>query len=149
MARLKRRGWPGEFHPRLGGGSARRGSGVLLEVAREARDVPVSGRVLYEGNPATGAVVILHAIGGAATGERPRAKADGKGEFTLSTFTNGDGAPAGEYAVTVEWKRSDDHPEQGADLLPAAYSDPKTTKLKATITAGTNEALVLKLSRRP
>jgi tetratricopeptide (TPR) repeat protein len=32
---------------------------------------------------------------------------------------------------------------------PAAYSDPKTTKLKATITAGTNEALVLKLSRRP
>ena len=110
---------------------------------------PVSGRVLYEGNPATGAVVILHAIGGAATGERPRAKADGKGEFTLSTFTKGDGAPAGEYAVTVEWKRSDDHPEQGVDLLPASYSDPKISKLKVTIAAGSNEPLVLKLTRKP
>lgn len=110
---------------------------------------PVTGRVMYEGNPASGAVVILHAIGGSATGERPRAKADGKGEFTLTTFTNGDGAPAGEYAVTVEWKRAEDHPEQGADLLPAAYSDPKTTKLKATISAGTNDPLVLKLSRKP
>ena len=110
---------------------------------------PVSGRVLYEGNPATGAVVILHAIGGAATGERPRAKADAQGEFTLTTFTTGDGAPAGDYAVTVEWRRADDHPEQGVDLLPPSYSDPKTSKLKVTIAGGSNEPLVLKLTRKP
>jgi len=110
---------------------------------------PVNGRVLYEGNPAAGAVVILHTIGGAATGERPRAKTDGNGEFTLTTFKNGDGAPAGQYGVTVEWKQTDDHPEQGVDLLPAAYSDPETSKLTATISAGSNEPLVLKLSRQP
>ena len=51
--------------------------------------------------------------------------------------------------MTVEWKRSDDHPEQGVDLLPASYSDPKISKLKVTIAAGSNEPLVLKLTRKP
>lgn len=108
---------------------------------------PVTGRVTFEGNPAAGAVVILHPTN--ASAERPRAKADAKGEFTLTTFANGDGAPAGEYAVTVEWRKADDHPEQGVDLLPAAYGDPKTSKLRATIAAGGNEPLVVKLTRKP
>ena len=110
---------------------------------------PITGRVLYEGRPASGAVVILHRADGANTSERPRAKADAQGEFTLTTFTTGDGAPAGEYAVTVEWRRADDHPEQGVDLLPPSYSDPKTSKLKVTIAGGSNEPLVLKLTRKP
>jgi len=110
---------------------------------------PVTGRVLYEGKPAVGAVVILHPADGSITGDRPRAKADATGEFTLTTFTTGDGAPSGEYVVTVGWKQTGDHPEQGIDLLPAAYSDPKTSTLKATIASGGNEPLVLKLTRKP
>jgi len=110
---------------------------------------PVNGQVLYEGKPAPGAVVILHRADASSTPDRPRAKADAKGEFSLTTFTNGDGAPAGDYVVTVEWKRVDDHPEQGVDLLPASYSNPKISKLKVTITAGSNEPLVLKLQRNP
>jgi len=103
--------------------------------------------VTFEGNPAAGAVVILHSASESA--ERPRAKANAKGEFTLTTFANGDGVPAGDYTVTVEWKKADDHPEQGVDLLPAVYADPKTSKLRATIAVGGNEPLVLKLQRKP
>ena len=125
---------------------------LLVSCAKPPENPPtylVTGRVLLEGNPAHGAVVILHPSNGEATTNRPRAKTDAKGEFTLTTFTNGDGAPAGDYTVTVEWKRADDHPEQGTDLLPSVYSDPKTSKLKVTITPGNNEPLSLKLSRKP
>ena len=110
---------------------------------------PVTGTVLFEGNPAAGAVVILHPAAGSSATDRPRGKADAKGEFALTTFAAGDGAPAGDYAVTVEWRKVGDHPEQGVDLLPPAYGDPKTTRLKATVAPGVNEPLLLKLTRKP
>jgi hypothetical protein len=110
---------------------------------------PVSGSVTYEGKAAAGAVVVLHPASGTATADRPRGKADATGAFTLTTFSAGDGAPAGEYAVTLEWKRIDDHPEQGTALIPAAYGDPKISKLRATVVAGENPPLVLKLTRTP
>lgn len=126
---------------------------VALSSCSKTADRPptytVGGRVVFEGNPAAGAVVIFHPTTGTPAAERPRAKTDANGEFKLTTFAADDGAPAGEYAVTVEWKKVGDHPEQGVDLLPAAYADPTTSRLKATVTAGTNEPLVLKLTRKP
>lgn len=109
---------------------------------------PVQGRVLYEGKPAAGAVVILHSTDEAAKASRPHARTDANGEFELTTYVAGDGAPAAAYVVTVEWKRAEDHPEQGGDLLPAVYSDPNASKLKVTVTPGPNEPLVLQLTAR-
>jgi hypothetical protein len=110
---------------------------------------PVKGRVLYEGKPASGAVVILHSTDDAAKAGRPRGRADAAGEFELTTYQAGDGAPAGTYVVTVEWRQAGDHPEQGKELLPPAYGDPRTSKLRVTVTAGPNEPLVLRLTARP
>lgn len=111
---------------------------------------PVKGRVLYEGRPAPGAVVILHlATGEPAKVSRPHARADANGDFELTTYRTGDGAPAGTYVVTLEWKQAGDHPEQGAELLPPVYGDPSTSKLRATVTPGANEPLVLQLTSRP
>jgi hypothetical protein len=67
---------------------------------------PVRGQVLdADGKPAAGAKVIFHPIGindpGAA---RPVGVVDDSGEFTLTTYASGDGAPPGNYAVTVEWR---------------------------------------------
>ena len=110
---------------------------------------PVKGRVLYEGRPAAGAVVILHTTDEAAKAIRPHGRADANGEFELTTYVAGDGAPAAAYVVTVEWKRAEDHPEQGLDLLPPVYSDPNASRLKVTVAPGPNEPLVLPLTARP
>ena len=94
----------------------------------------MKGQVLYEGKPATGAVVILHSSHDGVDASRPRGRADANGEFALTTYETDDGAPAGTYVVTVEWRRAEDHPEQGTELLPSAYGDPRTSKLRVTVT---------------
>jgi hypothetical protein len=109
----------------------------------------VKGRVLYEGRPAAGAVVILHSTDKAAQGSRPHGRADANGEFELTTYRSGDGAPAAAYVVTLEWKEPDDSPEGGMELLPPVYSDPNTSKLTVTVTPGPNEPLDLRLTARP
>jgi hypothetical protein len=131
--------------------------GVLLAVSlvscakapNHAPVFPVKGRVLYEGRPAPGAVVILHSTDVAPNASRPHARVDANGEFELTTYRAGDGAPAGTYKVTLEWKHAGDHPEQGTELLPPVYGDPNTSKLTVTVTPGSNAPLVLQLSARP
>src|SRR5262245_26228369 len=64
---------------------------------------PVTGKVLVDGKPAEHATVTFHPAGGGADAPKPRATVKADGSFALTTHTTGDGAPAGEYAVTVEW----------------------------------------------
>jgi hypothetical protein len=110
---------------------------------------PVKGQVFYDGRPAAGAVVVLYPVDGdVAKTSRPRGRADGKGDFDLATYRAGDGAQAGTYVVTVEWKRAEDNPEQGADLLPPIYGDPKTSPLRVTVTPISNAPLVLRLTAK-
>lgn len=131
--------------------------GVLLTLAGAACTqapehppvFPVTGKVLYEGKPAPGAVVILHTPGVTNDASRPRGQADANGEFHLTTYEAGDGAPAGDYVVTVEWRQAGDHPEEGAELLPPVYGDPKLSPLKTTVTSEGNAAWILPLKARP
>lgn len=73
----------------------------------------------------------------------PTATVAADGTFTLSTFEPGDGAPAGDYAVTVYWPaagRMTLGEAAGPDQLGGRYADPKTSKLSATVTpAGPNQ----------
>ena len=63
---------------------------------------PVRGKVLFEGQPARGATLVLHPLGNSgANAIKPRAFVDRDGGFEVFTYAAGDGAPAGEYAVTV------------------------------------------------
>jgi hypothetical protein len=67
---------------------------------------PVSGKVLYRGEPAAGAVVYFHRE------DAPRAThqpvpfgiVNDTGSFFLTSDGLGDGCPPGKYAVLVEWK---------------------------------------------
>ncbi len=64
----------------------------------------IKGKVLVDGQPAKDVQVAFHPKG---TGDQsayfPSGKTDEKGEFALSTLTTGDGAPAGQYDVTIVW----------------------------------------------
>ena len=117
---------------------------------------PVSGKVLVDGKPAAHATVILHPVGESGPDVvRPRAQVGPDGTFTVSTYGSGDGAPAGEYAVTVEWwltnaaagkGRGDDLPP--ANRLPARYASAASSGLKATVGEGATELEAFRLSRR-
>jgi hypothetical protein len=83
----------------------------------------------------------------------PTAYADAAGRFDLSTYTPRDGAPAGEYAVTIVWWVSAPakDAQEGDDVialnrLPSRYSDAKTSNLRAHIGEGPNE-LTFQLTR--
>ena len=113
---------------------------------------PVHGRVLFEGHPATEALVIFHPQ---AAGEewaliRPSARVGPDGSFTLTTYDAGDGAPAGDYAVTIDW-REHTAPVEGAppgrSLLPPRYASPQTSPLHAQVKPGANELEPFKLTR--
>lgn len=64
---------------------------------------PVSGKVLSDGKPATGATVMFYPDGPADVNARPATGVVGAdGTYTLSTGADGGVAP-GKYLVTVVW----------------------------------------------
>src|SRR5215213_6754667 len=64
----------------------------------------VNGKVLLDGKPIGGAMVVLHPLEAAASTEvRPLAYTQDDGTFTIATYDAADGAPAGKYTATIEW----------------------------------------------
>jgi hypothetical protein len=108
---------------------------------------PVRGQVFVDGQPAAQAFVVLHPEGEVnPQADRPYGHVGADGSFTLTTYDPGDGAPAGEYVVTVVWlapAKSEDPP----DRLAGRYRDPKTSKLRATVRNGPTELAPYQLTR--
>lgn len=110
---------------------------------------PVSGQVMIDGKPAVRATVTFHPLAPQPDGKSFRASTftDEKGTFRLTTFTAGDGAPAGDYTVTVVanfiYKDGDD--TSVPDLLGGKYSDPKVTPLKANVATSPNTLAAFQL----
>jgi len=108
--------------------------------------VPVYGKVLVDKRPAVGAMVMFHPLP-VETGRFDRIRSRGTveldGSFELTTYNTDDGAPEGEYAVTVYWPGQrvgppDPNDEDSAlppDKLGLRYSNPTSTPLRATVTA--------------
>jgi hypothetical protein len=104
---------------------------------------PVSGKVMYNGSPASGATVFLHHKGGDAMNDHMiMGIVQDDGSFELVCGSLGKGAPPGEYDVLIEWKQVADQgngrPQRGPDRLKGRYADPKNPVLHATIEAKTN-----------
>ncbi len=100
----------------------------------------VRGKLTDGSKPVAHAQVVFHPVGGgSAETLKPRGKTDANGEFTLTTYDGNDGAPAGEYRVTVElWAtpRLSGGPE---NQLPPKYADPAKSGFTATVNAGPTE----------
>jgi hypothetical protein len=104
---------------------------------------PVRGWVLVGDEPAVGATVEFHPLCGGRwiAGDRPRARVQDDGSFELGIRCDWDGAPAGEYAVTVEWcppLQAGGESVAGPSLVPAPYTRRGTTPLRAIVNEGTN-----------
>ena len=110
---------------------------------------PVTGKVLFEGRPAVGAVVQFHPQDKVDTrAVAPLGQVGADGTFRLTTYAHEDGAPAGRYAVTVSWGV----PSKGGDgydrlLVPGRYLSPATSKLTAEVSPQATELPPFKLTR--
>jgi hypothetical protein len=122
------------------------------DVAKHVAVFKVTGTVTLQGNPLPRAIVTFSPNEG-----QPVAlgMTDDKGEFTLTTYTDGDGAAAGSYNVVVSKAASSggttnaghstdpalatvsghDASSSAASgsLIPAAYSDATQTPLNAKV----------------
>lgn len=119
--------------------------------------VPAKGKLLLKQNgnltPMANARMVLYPIeGGDAFPTFPAATTDKDGAFELGTYDENDGAPEGEYIVTIDW-RPKKKPKYdlmgqgevpiGPDRLQGAYSNRKTSKLRATVIAGQELNLIV------
>jgi len=101
---------------------------------------PVSGKVAYNGAPASGAAVFFYRHGADPMNEHMvMGLVQEDGSFELVCGSLGKGAPPGEYDVVIEWKQvsgqSKGRPQHGPDKLKGRYADPKHPLLHATVEA--------------
>jgi hypothetical protein len=97
---------------------------------------PVTGEIFVDGQPAENVAVTLHNVNGydkdLPTESATMTKEQGK--FALSTYEEGDGAPAGEYTVTFSWGELNLMSMQyQGDKLKGKYSDPQKAEHKVTV----------------
>lgn len=121
--------------------------GILLAGCDEPVDpnvravFPASGKILYRGKPIPDATVCLHPVTPFSDGKPavvPRAEVNKNGEFTFTTYRTHDGAPVGEYCVTVSWLGplegiDEDAEDRLRELLPQKYVNARTTDLRFAV----------------
>lgn len=115
---------------------------------------PVKGQVFWKGKPAAGAMVFLNPVlakevsGRSPVTERPMGRVEDDGSFEISTFGKKDGAPVGQYRVTLLWtKRTGPNEDDEESLLPAEFMDPTRSSLPVVeVREGVNALPAFKLA---
>jgi hypothetical protein len=106
---------------------------------------PVQGKVLVRGTPAEGAQVLFYLASNDSTKPRmpiPNATTDNQGVFKLTSYQPNDGAPEGEYKVSVVWPEPPPpgaHEASSMDRLAGRYSNPQKSNLSAKVEKGGGE----------
>lgn len=114
--------------------------GLGCNDAAQLKLYPVSGRVLVKGKPAAGAELAFYGLDEhlqSAEAPFPKAVVQEDGSFTMSSYAPGDGAPAGNYVVTITWRRSRSlDPElrdASPDVLRGRYATPDKSKITVEV----------------
>ncbi len=104
----------------------------------------VKGKIIYKGSPVAQAnVMFVPENGRPASGT-----SDDQGEFTLTTYSNNDGAQSGEHQVLItklEPASPSDPYATRKSLIPEKYGELKTSPLKQSIKAGDNPEITIEL----
>jgi hypothetical protein len=102
----------------------------------------VKGVVSYQGQPLETGTISFMPINGTNTASGEIVN----GEYSLSTFTAGDGAPAGQYKVAVTaWSKMPEMGVEGVPSVPRKYLDPKQSGLTATISQEKSQTIDFQL----
>jgi len=102
---------------------------------------PVQGAIQFRGQPMEGALVSLHPKSATDDVPTPRATVAKDGTFTVTTYDGNDGAPEGDYVVTVQWYRPvrvGNDLVGGPNVLPAKYALAETSDVQIRVAAGEN-----------
>jgi hypothetical protein len=116
------------------------------------KSVPVSGTIKYRKTEIpVGALVVLHPKDASfekKIGGKPQGRVAEDGSFKLTTHETDDGAPPGEYGVTVEWRPKLKETKfslggEGGAVAPnklnPKFSDPRQPFKTVSITDGANK----------
>jgi hypothetical protein len=129
---------------------------LLLTGCGTSHDIacyPVRGQVQQAGKPLAEALVVFYPLDTPPIPfPKPQAHTDAQGRFELTTFESGDGAPVGNYAITVELRAPRQLGEEvvrdGPSVLSARYSQPDKSGLRAQVAEGENELAPLVIEAR-
>jgi hypothetical protein len=130
---------------------------------------PVRGKVVIEGEMASGAFVVFHPVAVVKTEKgdvdkkstpdevapqraMPSGVADKDGNFELTSFRPKDGAPAGDYIVTLQWQKmvvKNEDVIAGPNLVPPAYGKAQLSPLRVKVVEGENKLPTFRISRNP
>ena len=109
-----------------------------------AQLVPAAGSIRINGEVPVYLVVKLHPVDGQVDSREscPWGIVDDAGRYILSTYKRGDGAPPGEYRVTLVWPV-----EPGAlvDRLKDAYQTPDKAVTTVLVTPDSSEIPMIQL----
>lgn len=106
---------------------------------------PVHGQLLVQGKPAEGVLLIFQPKDNPNTADWPtgfpHATTTADGKFEIGTYTDNDGAPAGDYVVIATWTVPNPQNEEASspDKLGSRYADPAKSKLTAKVEAKPTE----------
>ncbi len=130
------------------------GKSKIPEIQGKLPVFPVKGTLLLDGKPLVNATLVFHPLTPFAKDASqilPRGRTNEEGAFSLTTYSDNDGAPAGKYRITVSYRgvhqnhRTNEEPE----LLPAAYRNPRATLLRAEVQEGENDLAALEIKLTP
>lgn len=96
---------------------------------------PVQGSITINGQPPEGAMLVFHPADEAdfdARGTRPRATVQSDGQFSITTYQEGDGIPTGTYDVAVLWF-DDPDASNPHDKLGGRYASPDRADIQITV----------------
>lgn len=103
--------------------------------------VPYEGEVKINGKPIPGAMVVFHPKNNSdQVISPPTGTTDEAGKFRLTSKKDFDGAPEGDYSVTITWikpvalgAKVREGDESARNFLPAYLANPQTSGLVASV----------------
>lgn len=114
--------------------------------------IPFEGEVRVNGRPIAGASVVFHALDSSKASFVPAGTTDHEGKFRLTSVKEFDGAPTGEYKVSITWFRSLGNPskvqegdETVRNFLPCYLANPETSRLVASVGREVSQSKVFDL----